>query len=422
MAVCFFGKTYDSDHLYKCEYEKRRDQIVVKVDYDISEEIEAVNGIKSFGPNTKYEDRDILIIDHDRKSNYLLKDAYYSGQSSVYGSPDGGTRTTFTSDIFFHSKSYQALAELKDTPKIKTITIVSEDLKKYIAESSLTRIEDEDKLVISLRRKASGESRKVGAHNIEEIILHDYWSGGFNKEHDICFDITGNLKLRLFRRANYTEVYRYVYEMLVFLRLYTKNKFVIDGIKVSVDGTIFDMFFPIRNNLNHHIARKNIVENSVQTDLIEFLERCYSSIPYRNGKSDIRNIPYIILDKERSIEDSFLTYYRFIECFYKKKNIPNIRTEFISYSLKNNYVCKGKKLPAELEKIANEIVTLRNHYVHSGYFIRNESLRITFDDSSKNYTAKADIDWIYKRMKILYDCSIDIIFRDMLGYEKYSFS
>lgn len=167
--------------------------------------------------------------------------------------------------------------------------------------------------------------------------------------------------------------------------------------------------------------KKNKGEKSVQCDIMDFLERCYSSIPYRSRKSDVRNIPYIIVKRDRSLEDSFLMYYRFIECFYKKQDIPEIKTKFIAYSLNKNYVEQGKKLPLEHENLTREIIKLRNHYVHSGYYIANESLRITFDDASKNYTAKADVDWIYKRTKILYECSIDIIFRDMLKYEKYDF-
>lgn len=32
-----------------------------------------------------------------------------------------------------------------------------------------------------------------------------------------------------------------------------------------------------------------------------------------------------------------------------------------------------------------------------------------------------DVKWIYERTKILYSIAIDIIFKNMLGYEKYKF-
>ena len=71
---------------------------------------------------------------------------------------------------------------------------------------------------------------------------------------------------------------------------------------------------------------------------------------------------------------------------------------------------------------------LRNRYVHSGYYIKNNSLRITFKDlDEKTYKLKSytlnnvDVKWIYERTKILYSIVIDIIFKNMLGYEKYKF-
>ena len=56
------------------------------------------------------------------------------------------------------------------------------------------------------------------------------------------------------------------------------------------------------------------------------------------------------------------------------------------------------------------------------------SLRISFDKigrkkNPKDYTANdVDLHWIYKRTQILYRIVIDIIFKDMLGYEEYRFT
>lgn len=419
MAVCFFNNSFDNDNKYKCEYEVLSDHIVVTVDYDITEEIEVIDGIKTFGYNTDYTQRDILIVDHDKRINYLLKDAYYQRNSMIYGSPDDGAKTEFVSYTYFRSQSFESLSNLKKTPKVSSITIASKDLIKHISSKSVIETEFEDKLVINLNRKPDEEKRKIGTNNIKEIILREYWFGGFNKDHSIAFDITGHLEIKLFKRVNYTDVPKYVYEILMYLQLYTKNGFKTDEIKVAVNGISYDLFFYMRNSNTQAQSKK--YEKSVQSSILDFLENCYLSIPYRNSKTDIRNIPYIILRNDRSIEDNFLMYYRFIECYYKKQNIPDIKKRFIAYSLTNNYLGHNKSLTSEQDNIAREIISLRNHYVHSGYYLRNESLRIKFEDSSKNYTAKTDVNWIYERTRILYECSIDIIFKDMLGYENYLF-
>ena len=86
MAVCFFDDNYDES--YECDYTVKKYNIEVIVNYEIDKEIEPDNnGVKSFGLNTKFKDRDILIIDYKNKKNVLLKDAYYCGHTNVWGTP-----------------------------------------------------------------------------------------------------------------------------------------------------------------------------------------------------------------------------------------------------------------------------------------------------------------------------------------------
>ena len=64
--------------------------------------------------------------------------------------------------------------------------------------------------------------------------------------------------------------------------------------------------------------------------------------------------------------------YKTIECYYKKQNIKGITSKFINYSIHNNY-SKGKNMPEDLSR---QIICLRNRYVHYGYYIKNNSLKI----------------------------------------------
>ena len=61
-----------------------------------------------------------------------------------------------------------------------------------------------------------------------------------------------------------------------------------------------------------------------------FLQTAYQSIEYRKGRQSIRNIPYIVIDKSRQIEDNFLTYFRFIECYNKSKGINGKQYDFFN--------------------------------------------------------------------------------------------
>lgn len=53
MAICFFNTEYDKK--YDCEYEINKDGISLTVNYDVHEEIPAVNGVRTFGANTEFK-------------------------------------------------------------------------------------------------------------------------------------------------------------------------------------------------------------------------------------------------------------------------------------------------------------------------------------------------------------------------------
>ena len=414
MSVCFFNDDYK--HKYSCEYEIVNHTFSVTVDYAIDDEIEAVNGVKTFGPSTDYKTRDILIIDYNAKANFLLKDAYYTGSSSVYGSPDGGTKTKFNADIFFKHRDAKLLAELPVTPKVRTIRIYSKSLYNYVNNKSVYIENSNKETTIHLIKNTQKEAISIKEANIKEVFLYDDWtSTSKSKNQEIIIDKTGCIELTLFHRVDYNMLYPYFNEISLFLELYETGKYIPDKIEVVVDNNTFEFSLP-----SHKPRRKSGTHRSVDDNLLTFLERCYSQIPYRTKRNDLRNIFQIIFNKSINIEDVFLAYYRFIECYYKRKNIPGINTSFMSFAV--NEHCEEYKKSAEKENFIQEIICLRNHYVHSGYHLRNSSLRIKFADSKKNYTVNnIDFGWIYNRTKIMQTICIDIIFKDLLGYQEYKY-
>lgn len=98
MAVCYLFSNYEIQ--YKCEYHIEEDFIEAEIaDYDIADEIAGENEIRMFGIHTRFEKRDILIIDHQSRTNYLLKNAYYAGENSVYGRRTAGAGRDFGQEV-----------------------------------------------------------------------------------------------------------------------------------------------------------------------------------------------------------------------------------------------------------------------------------------------------------------------------------
>lgn len=423
MPVCYFENNHHKKYRCNCEIKERN--IEIEVEYDISNEVEAVNGVRFFGSNVEYRERDILIIDYENKKNILMKNAFYAGHRSVIGTPDDKTVTKFQSSVCFEHIELDKLVLLPATPKTNQIKIFSKSINDLIGYPDLKIMESDSEFSINLSKMNGSKSVDIDSNNVKKITVADDWSSSQNRKfHNITIDFNGYIEIELVKRVNYDLVADYLYELQIFMQLYYPYNFRVDKIYVMVDGVYYKLSLPQRE----FEYRQKHMEKTVNDDLLDFLKKCYKTIPYRNSKTEIRNIPYIVIKTSRSIEDNFLLFYRFIECYYKKQQISNIRTTFITYSIKVHYASKYSLSDEQIENYAQEIICLRNHYVHSGYFIKNSCLRVSFDriNRTKNfrdYTVNnVDIHWIYERTKMLYRIVIDIIFHNMLGYSDYMFN
>ena len=412
MSICYLNNNYEKK--YRCEYRIETDNIKVDVEYDIGEEIELKNGVRVWGAKTVFKDRDILIIDSDKKESYLLKDAYYNGSFERYGAFEEKNVTTFVSGTYFSGNQIEKLMSLHIAPKIKRIKLYSKMVDEYNRHPSVNTINTGESYSIIMTKKSHKRTVDIKENNIKQIAVGDDW-GVQSGLSEISVKMSSYIEIELSRRVKYTDIYAYVYEIMVFMQLLRPGKFRIDRMVVDVDGDEYDFFILL---LKPKYTDKP-VEYSSRMDMLEFLKRCYSTIPYRNSKNDIRNIPYIIMHISQSVEDNYLMFYRFIECYYKRQSVKY----FINEGIKKHYKESPKLTEQQIEQYTQEIICLRNDYTHSGYYIKNSSLKIKFGkkNDSRNYTAKADYEWIYSRTKMLYWIAIDIIFVDMLGISNYQY-
>lgn len=422
MPVCCFNM--DFDKVYDCRYELKDGHIEIEVDdYDIMDEVEAVNGIKTLGGNTKFEKRDIFIVDFNAKKNLQVKQAFYAGANRVFGSRDGGAKTKFRASVFFEHKNEEELKALPSTPKISKIKVFSKTLIDWIGYPCLDVTSEDSALTYKLSRECKGDVIPVNSNGIKQITVADDWYSSHSvHEYNITIDFKGYIEIELMKRVNYDSVYEYIYELLIFMQLYCPDRFKPEKVYVMVNDTYYRLHMPWQE-----VKLKETRElRTVEVGLLDFLKECYSKIPFRKSNSEIRNIPYIVLKTSRGLEDNFLMFYRFIECFYKKTSSAG-QKRFISLSISEHYASKHNLIEEQIENYAQEIICLRNRYVHAGYYIKNDSLKISFEriDGRKNpkdYTANnVDVDWIYERTFLLYQVVIDIIYKNMLGYDSYRF-
>lgn len=417
MAVCFFNN--DLNNRYRCTYDITKDSVTVSVEYDIYDEIPITNGFRAIG-NNSFESRDILIADSDNSKFYLLKDAYYAGNNNRYALLDNKSVTIFKSGIYFSHGKYDKLTSLPETPKCSSIRLFSKDFITIVGNYSYKKKISEDALIITLKKKNEPLDFDISTSKIKKILFNDWWEQNEDwKTGKVVVDITPYVEIQFNRRHNYNDIHKFVYEFEIYMQLFTKGGFKVDDIWVNID----DSFYKFRCHTREfeYKERKNYV---VSDSMASFLKKCYTNINYAyTTKMWLRNIPYAIGITSRNIEDSFLLYYKFVECFYKSKNEKGVSRRFIAKAIEENYTCENYT-EDELVCLSREIACLRNHYVHSGYFIKNNKLKISKpkdDTAFQEYVADANFNWLFERTDILRKISIDIIYKEILGYDKYSY-
>ncbi len=417
MAVCFFDNNFNKK--YRCTYFIEEEYITVYVEYDIFVEVPVRNGVRAIS-NSNFASRDILIADPDNNEYYLIKHAYYAGINNRYASLDDKSVSIFKSSIYLSNDKYSKLMELPERPKCSSIRIFSKDFLRIESNYSYKKKENDDELLILLKKKNTSSDYEISTSKIKKILFNDWWEQKENwKNGEVVIDIFPYVEIQFKRRQNYDEIFKFIYEFKIYMQLYIKDGFKVDNIWLNIDDTFYKFKCHTRS-FEYKEEKKFIIEDSMAS----FLKKCYSNIDYAyTNKMWLRNIPYAISQNSRNIEDSFLIYYKFIECFYKSKNEKGIHNRFIAKAIEENYKFK-KYTEKELLNLSREIVCLRNHYVHAGYFIKNSKLKISKSKDNpdfQEYIADIDFEWLYNRTDILRKASIDIIYKDILGYENYKY-
>ncbi len=421
MSICYFDN--DNNTTIRCDYRIEGDQIYIDTEFDINNEIEKQNGVAIYHSGTSFRDRDITIINSKDKEYIFIIGARYNGHGVRSGTLDSAFLTSFCSNEFIVTSNYEALLDVSCEKNTDSFRIYSTELLNVIGKKSLVMSNNDSHLKLELTKIPQEISLSVESNNIKEVSVSDYW-----KFHPIIPEVNyslrfnGYITVKLESSIDIRDVFHYIYELIIYMQLYKPNKFELNRIELRIGEYYYEYHIPI---LEIKITNQ-YVDTSVKCGFLEFIKNCYLSIPYRNSTEDIRNIKYIILNKNRSIEDNFLTYFRFVECYYKKKTKKRSNYRIIADAISQYYKSKGIIISRkEIDKEADEITQLRNHYVHSGYYLRDGKLKIYkkvgTSDPVLEREVDADVSWIFDKTKLLYNTAVYIIFTKLLGYQQYKY-
>lgn len=417
MAYCYFDKNFNKR--FNCTYEIKEDYIALEVEYDITDEIEAKNGVKVVSSNHLYKKRDILVV--DANNAFLLKNAFYSGYEKVHKRLFQHCITRFKSYWYFEG-DVGGLENFEEKVKISGFSIMGPFINDLAQSPRLLDDDDGEIIHIKYKDKSNLKTIKINANNIKSITLDSYLNNSFSYTKYIAtLKQVGRILIEFTQRINYDNILDFFNELMLYLQLYIPNGITIERINALIDGKEYGFHFP------YVIASpsKQRACPTVGINVFDFLSNCYQKIPYHKGESYVRNIRSIVFPSNRIIEESYSVYYRYIEHYYKSVKKDN--NYFIVNALKEHCHTMKNKDISKIEQIAAEMIALRNQYIHEGYDIGEEGINISYKKmkalkKNENYfETNIDDKWILSRTKLLYSTCIDIVFEELLGYKDYHY-
>ena len=169
----------------------------------------------------------------------------------------------------------------------------------------------------------------------------------------------------------------------------------------TIEGKSFEV---IHKLLGKEKFCDKIIHQPVKLNFFEYIERMYKNTNYRT--TDDRN-KYIPLEfkKPTSLEDQYIFYFRYIDLYmgdYLKQKTGKVSSNFDRLS---NFVDVNLKLfdsndTMNIDNFKNELNSLRNQYVHEGYYLPNNQFAVNGKGKVFLYHKTMDYNWLLRIVKV----------------------
>ena len=128
------------------------------------------------------------------------------------------------------------------------------------------------------------------------------------------------------------------------------------------------------------------------------------------------------LKKPTSLEDQYTYYFRYIDLFMGEYLKNKTGSEPSNYDRISSFVdeyisCFDAQDTGDLEKLKQELNSLRNHYVHEGYYLPEGKFKVTGKRREILYMKTMDYQWLYRITQALKQGSYKILYTQILDVE-----
>ena len=406
MALCEVLIENDSD-CYTGDYVEENNILNINMhNYsDMSSGIEFSNEIKY---------KSITIKDYKNKV-FVYSPIFYN-TGSTYGL---SSYESYKADFYFSTSKVENISEFNKDIKIKAITFYHPMLINYFSNPCLCIETKSDYYQYKVKRTGIDKKEiEINKNNISKIVVSGTYSLSDKNQHQNIDIKTENfIKLYLINEIGYEEVLEYIHEMNIYLNAYFPIglKSYETSITTNNDKQLKLVHKLLGKNEHYNKAHYNFIKNS----FFEFIEKMYVNADYRITANKNKFLP-LEFKIPTSLEDKFLFYFRYIDMYIGDKLSKQGNTNSSNFIRLDYFIESNKDLftTADLSNMnfKNEINSLRNHYIHEGYYLPNNKFQVK-EKRRLLYEKDMDYNWLYGITKSFKIGVYKLMYKEVLGFD-----
>ena len=145
----------------------------------------------------------------------------------------------------------------------------------------------------------------------------------------------------------------------------------------------------------------------------------YLNVDYRISVNKNKFLP-LEFKIPTSLEDKFLFYFRYVDMYIGEKLTLEGKKDPSNFDRLDNFIENNKDLftTADLSNInfKNEINSLRNHYIHEGYYLPNYKFKVT---SKRKFLYEKDMNynWLSYITESFKFGVYKLMYKEVLGFD-----
>lgn len=322
---------------------------------------------------------------------------------------------------YFAGKGGVNGAEVNSNIKVSSVVFHHPVISECFRSSCLSALHKDDQIIFTLLTKNIPRRQvEIKNHNIEKIELSSGYECHHQPHKSVEIKTENFIKLVFSQSVSIEDLPNYISEFNAFCNAYIPLGLKASRVFVHTDQGL-DLEYFNRKLIDCEIS-DNRFYYPVNLDILDFLQVIYKKIDYKSLENKNE---YILIDFKElpSLEDEFLFYFRYLN-FHIGKLLEAERQstdvslyDIIKYFVDNyGYVFQKKGIVIE-ENLINEIKSLRNHYVHEGYYLQNNKFEVSGGRRQRLYDKEMDYYWLWKLVDALKLGSFIMFYKDLLNVD-----